>query len=259
MSTKVFERGTSQRQKWSTTLYESNARFVGDLAARAVELLDPRPGERILDIGCGDGYLTEKIAAAGAMMSGVDYSPELVAAAQARGLDVRVGNAEELDYFQEFDGAFSNAAMHWMRRADAVVRGVARALKPGGRFVGEFAGARNAYYIRQAVHEALTRRGFDAKEIDPWYLPEAGEYQEVLEGEGLIVSHIELFDRPVVIDYPVSDWIRTFGSPYLTVLDENECEPLLAEVTRQLAARLLGKDGRWTIDYTRLRFRAEKP
>lgn len=259
MSGKVFERGTSQRQKWSTTLYESNARFVGDLAARAVELLNPRSGERILDIGCGDGYLTEKIAATGATMSGVDYSPELVAVAQARGLDVRVGNAEEIEFFQEFDGAFSNAAMHWMRRADAVVRGVARALKPSGRFVGEFAGARNAYYIRQAVHEALTRRGFDAEEIDPWYLPEAGEYREVLEGGGLTVSHIELFDRPVVIDYPVRDWIRTFGSPYLTVLDEKERDPLLDEVTRQLAPRLLGKDGRWTIDYTRLRFRAEKP
>lgn len=256
---KVFERGTSKRQKWSPQLYESNARFVGDLAARAVELLNPRPGERIIDIGCGDGYLTEKIASTGALMTGVDYSPELVAVAQARGLDVRVGNAEELDFFQEFDGAFSNAAMHWMRRADAVVRGVEKALKPGGRFVGEFAGARNAYYIRQAVHDALTRRGFDAAEIDPWYLPDAYEYRDVLEGGGFIVSHIELFDRPVVVDYPVRDWIRTFGSPYLTVLDEQQRDPLLDEVTRQLAPRLLGKDGRWTIDYTRLRFRAEKP
>ncbi|AMV48773.1 class I SAM-dependent methyltransferase [Paraburkholderia caribensis] len=259
MISKTFQRGTSQHQQWSTSLYESNARFVGDLAARAVELLNPQPGERILDIGCGDGYLTEKIAATGAVMIGVDYSPELVATARARNLDVRVGNAEELDFFQEFDGAFSNAAMHWMRRADAVVRGIAKALKPGGRFVGEFAGARNAYYIRQAVHEALTHRGFDAEEIDPWYLPDEDEYREVLEGGGLIVSHIELFDRPVVIDYPVRDWIRTFGSPYLTVLDEHDRAPLLNEVTRQLAPHLLGKDGRWTIDYTRLRFRAEKP
>lgn len=259
MIQKVFERGTSQRQKWSPQLYENNARFVGDLAGRAIELLDPRPGERILDIGCGDGYLTERIAATGALMTGVDYSPELVAAAQARGVDARLGNGEEIGFFGEFDGAFSNAALHWMRRADAVVRGVEKALRPGGRFVGEFAGARNAYYIRQAVHEALTRRGFDAEEIDPWYLPEAQEYREVLESGGLVVSHIELFDRPVVIDYPVRDWIRTFGSPYLTVLPEQERDPLLDEVTCQLEPHLLGKDGRWTVDYTRLRFRAEKP
>ncbi|BAX62834.1 class I SAM-dependent methyltransferase [Burkholderia stabilis] len=258
MIQKGFERGTSQRQKWNPQLYEKNARFVGDLAARAIELLNPRPGERILDIGCGDGYLTEKIAAMGAMMTGVDYSPELVAVARERGIDARVGNGEEIEFSREFDGVFSNAAMHWMRRADAVVRGVENALRPGGRFVGEFAGARNAYYIRQAIHEALTRRGFDAEEIDPWYLPEEKEYREVLEGGGLVVSHIELFDRPVMIDYPVRDWIRTFGSPYLTVLPEDERDVLLDEVTRQLEPRLLGKDGRWTIDYTRLRFRAEK-
>ncbi|WP_223191173.1 class I SAM-dependent methyltransferase [Paraburkholderia panacisoli] len=258
MTGKMFVRGTSIHQKWSPQLYESNARFVGDLATGAVELLNPRPGERIIDIGCGDGYLTEKIASTGALMTGVDYSPELVAVARARGLDVRVGNAEEMDFFQDFDGAFSNAAMHWMPRADAVVKNVEKALKPGGRFVGEFAGARNAYHIRQAVHEALTRRGFDAAEIDPWYLPKVEEYRAVLEEGGFVVSHIELFDRPVVIDYPVRDWIRTFGSPYLTVLEEEARDPLLDEVTRQLAPRLLRNDGRWTIDYTRLRFRAEK-
>ncbi|KVD09433.1 hypothetical protein WI80_14105 [Burkholderia ubonensis] len=259
MTRKVFDRGTSQRQKWSPQLYENNARFVGDLAGRAIDLLNPLPGERILDIGCGDGYLTEKIAATGARLTGVDYSPELVEAAKARGLDVRIGNGEDLDFIEQFDGAFSNGAMHWMRRADAVVRGVERALVPGGRFVGEFAGARNAHYIRQAVHEALSARGYDAEEIDPWYLPEEQEYREVLEAGGLVVSHIELFDRPVVIDYPVRDWIRTFGSPYLTVLAEEEREPLLDDVTCQLAPHLLGNDGRWTIDYTRLRFRADKP
>ncbi|MFM0718710.1 methyltransferase domain-containing protein [Paraburkholderia strydomiana] len=255
----VFERGTSEHQKWSSELYESNARFVGDLADSAIQLLNPQAGERILDIGCGDGYLTEKIAASGAIMTGLDYSPELIAAAKARGLDTRFGNAEQMEFSNEFDAAFSNAALHWMRRADALVRGVEKALKPGGRFIGEFAGARNAYYIRQALHEALTRRGYKADEIDPWYLPESREYQEVLEAGGFRVAHVELFDRPVVIDYPVRDWIKTFGSPYLTVLPEEERGPMLDEITHQLTPRLLGNDGRWTIDYTRLRFRAEKP
>lgn len=254
----VFDRGTSELQQWSPVLYENNARFVGDLAAPAVNLLAPRAGERILDIGCGDGYLTEKIQACGAKVTGLDYSPELVAAAQARGLDARFGNAEALDFHEEFDGIFSNAAMHWMRKADAVAAGACRALKPGGRFVGEFAGARNAHYIREAVHELLAKRGIDPDEVDPWYLPTAEEYRAVLEGGGLRPELVSLFDRPVVIDYPIGDWIRTFGSPYLTVLPEQERGEFLDEVSRRLVPHLLGSDGRWTVDYTRLRFKAVK-
>lgn len=255
-----MNRGTSQLQRWSAQHYADNARFVGDLAGEAVRLLSPQPGERILDLGCGDGYLTERLAAAGADVVGFDYSPALVAVARARGLDARFGNAEELPFEDEFDGVFSNAAMHWMLRAGAVVEGVARALKPGGRFVGEFAGARNAQIIRREVHAALDRRGINSAEVDPWYLPTAEQYGDVLKAGGLVITHIELFDRPVTIDYPIGEWIRTFGSPYLTVLGDGQTEPaFLEEVTDRLKSELLGPDGRWSVDYTRLRFRAEKP
>ncbi len=256
--TQTFDRSTSMLQSWSPQLYDSNARFVGDLAGRALELLAVRPGERILDIGCGDGYLTQRILGMGAEVVGLDFSPELVGAARARGIDARLGNAEELVFDNEFDGVFSNAAMHWMRRADGVVRGVMRALRPGGRFVGEFAGARNARLIRAAVHDALDARGIDSAEVDPWYLPEADEYRAVLEAGGFHVASLELFERPVVIDYPISGWIQTFGSPYLTVLAPQDRAPFLAEVTEVLGPQLRGADGRWTVDYTRLRFRAEK-
>lgn len=258
MNAAVFTRSTSKLQAWSPQLYASNARFVGDLANKALDLLAVKPGDRILDIGCGDGYLTERIVALGAQVVGLDFSEELARAARERGLDVRLGNAEALDFDNEFDGVFSNAAMHWMRRADLVVAGVKRALRPGGRFVGEFAGARNARIIRGAVHEALARRGFDPAEVDPWYLPEEDEYRQVLEAGGLHVASIELFDRPVVIDYPIAGWIQTFGSPYLTVLKAEDRQPFLDEVTAELKPHLLGADGRWTVDYTRLRFRAEK-
>jgi trans-aconitate methyltransferase len=259
MATTTFDRSTSRIQAWSPARYQSNARFVSDLAQPAVDLLAIRPGDRILDLGCGDGYLTEKLAGLGARVVGLDFSPDLAAAARARGLEIHLGNGEELAFEAAFDGVFSNAAMHWMRRADAVVAGVRRALVPGGRFVGEFAGAENAAIIRQAVHAALDRRGLSSAEIDPWYLPDAAEYRSVLEDGGLRVTTLELFARPVVIDYPIAGWIETFGSPYLMVLPAEERAPFLAEVTEALRPRLLGRDGRWTVDYTRLRFRAEKP
>lgn len=140
-----------------------------------------------------------------------------------------------------------------------MVTGVVRALRSGGRFVGEFAGAGNAHHIRREVHDALERRGINAVDVDPWYLPTAEAYGQVLEEGGLCVSSIELFDRPVVLDYAIGEWIRTFGSPYLTVLGGEAAKvEFLGEVSQRLAPFLRGADGRWTVDYTRVRFRAEK-
>ncbi|PQP02818.1 MULTISPECIES: class I SAM-dependent methyltransferase [Pseudomonas] len=257
MTSSSFFRPASEQQ-WDASQYENNARLVAQLANGAVELLALKAGERVLDIGCGDGYLSEQLARQGAEVVGFDYSPEQVKAARLRGLDVRLGNAEELIFHQEFDAVFSNAAMHWMRRADQVAHGAFMALKPGGRFVGEFAGAENALLIRRAIHGALERRSVDAQDIEPWYLPTAGEYQRVLENAGFHVSFISWFERPLVLDYSIAQWIQTFGSPYLTVLPVEARADFLEEVTEELANDLLDSDGRWTVDYTRLRFRAEK-
>ena len=84
----------SEGQTWDPERYARTARFVADLGAPVVELLDPKPGERILDLGCGDGALTEKLAALGCDVVGVDGSPEQVAAARERGLDARVMDGE---------------------------------------------------------------------------------------------------------------------------------------------------------------------
>lgn len=255
----IVENSTSKIQRWSPELYDTKAKFVGDLAGEAVDMLDIKPGERILDLGCGDGYLSLKLAEKGADIVGVDFSPELVTTAKSRGIDARHYNGEELDFDNEFDSAFSNAAMHWMKRADTVADGIYRALKKGGRFVGEFAGKRNAEIIRNAVHESLDTMAIDSKRIDPWYLPDETEYRKVLEQAGFSVEEVTLFDRPVVIDYHVSDWIRTFGSPYLALLTEEQKVELLSEVSEKIKPFLFGANDKWTIDYTRIRFLAFKP
>ncbi|HYQ90618.1 MAG TPA: class I SAM-dependent methyltransferase, partial [Candidatus Competibacteraceae bacterium] len=147
------------RQHWEPERYRQQAAFVAEGGLPVLELLDPRPGERILDLGCGEGALTEKLMALGCQVIGVDSSPEQVAAARARGIDTRLMEGQHLLFKAEFDAVFSNAALHWMMPADAVIAGVWRALKPGGRFVAECGGEGNIKTIETALSMALERRG----------------------------------------------------------------------------------------------------
>ena len=171
-------------QSWDPERYARSARFVADLGVPLIELLNPRPGERILDLGCGDGALTEKLAAAcrgkrpaaAGGVIGIDSSPDQVAAARKRGLDVHVGDGQRLAYTNEFDAVFSNAALHWMPDGDAVLAGIWRALKPGGRFVAECGGAGNVSIIVSAVSRALRERGTDPEPLDPWVFPAPDDY-----------------------------------------------------------------------------------
>jgi trans-aconitate methyltransferase len=155
-------------QSWDPDGYSRNARFVSDLGAPVVELLAPGPGERILDLGCGDGALTEQLVAFGSTVLGIDGSAEQVAAARSRGIDAQVGDGEALTFDQELDAVFSNAALHWMKRPDEVIRGVWQALRPGGRFVAECGGYQCVATIAAAIYAALDRRGIDGDHLNPW-------------------------------------------------------------------------------------------
>ena len=236
--------------------YAANARFVPDLAAGVVDLLAPQPGERILDLGCGDGYLTEKLVAAGAQVVGVEPAADMLARARERGIDARAGHGEALDFTAEFDAVFSNAALHWMPEADAVVAGVARALKPGGRFVGEFGGHGNVAGVRAALHAALRRRGIDAAAADTWFFPTARAYGALLEAHGFTVELCTLFGRPTPIPGPLESWLDTFASGFMTHVTQADRPLLLAEVQDLLAPIMRDDQGIWTVDYVRLRFAA---
>ena len=247
------------RQSWDPQRYQDNAGFVARLGEPLLDLLQPRPGERILDLGCGDGALTEKLAASGAEVLGVDFSAEQIAAAKARGLTAEVGSGEELSFDQVFDAVFSNAALHWMQRPDRVVDGVWRALKPGGRFIAEMGGAGNVQSIREALVAGLNRRGYDGEAAVPWYFPSPEEYRGKLEGRGFAVPYIELIPRPTPLPGDISRWLATFGESFLRELPESERPALVDEVRDALEGPLSDGKGNWTADYVRLRFRAEKP
>jgi trans-aconitate methyltransferase len=249
----------SQPQTWDPERYARNARFVSDLGAPVVDLLDPQPGERILDLGCGDGALTAKLVDLGCRVVAVDSSKEQVAGARARGLDAHVGSGEDLAFDDEFDAVFSNAALHWMKRADRVIDGVWRALAPGGRFVAEMGGDGCVATIVAALAAALERRGHDARAANPWYFPTVADYRARLEARGFVVESIKLIPRPTPLPGDVTGWLETFAESFSSVLPARERAAFLAEVQEDLRASLCDAEGRWTADYVRLRFAARKP
>ena len=246
-------------QTWDADRYARNASFVAGLGSAVLALLAPRPGERILDLACGDGALTEKLVAAGAVVVGVDAGPDMVAAARRRGLDARVMGAERLTFESEFDAVFSNAALHWMKQPDLVIAKVRRALRPGGRFVGELGGHGNTAAVLTALIAVLARRGVDGVARSPWYFPTPGEYRERLEAAGFAVDSIELVPRPTPLPTGMAGWLETFTDSFFKPFASEERRKALDEVVDLLRPTLCDSRGNWTADYVRLRFAARLP
>jgi trans-aconitate methyltransferase len=248
----------SSAQTWDPATYAKNARFVSDLGSAVLELLEPRAGERILDLGCGDGVLTKRLVDLGCAVVAVDSSAAQIEAARRLGLDARVVSAESLPFDHEFDAVFSNAVLHWIKRADPMIAGVHRALKPGGRFVAECGGHGCVDKIRTALVQALDRRGIDGEARVPWYFPTPGDYATRLERAGFRVDSIALIPRPTPLPGDVTGWLETFAHSFLDGLSGDPRAEYLREVRAALEPQLRDGDGTWVADYVRLRFAATK-
>lgn len=246
-------------QQWHAESYARNARFVADLAAPVVALLAPKPGEDILDLGCGDGVLSLRIAESGARVTGIDPSPSLVAAAQAAGLDAVLGDGAALPYARRFDAVFSNAVLHWITDPDAVIASVARALRPGGRFVGEFGGHGNVAAIIVALRATARKYHLDESQVAPWFYPTPEEYAARLKRGGFHVDAIELIPRPTALPTGIAGWLETFRAPFFRLLPDDRREAIRQEIIDLLAPSLRDQVGNWTADYVRLRFAAHMP
>jgi SAM-dependent methyltransferase len=257
----------NQASRWSPADYATNAAFVPALGAAALDLLAAQSGELILDVGCGDGVLTEKIMASGARVIGLDASPEMVEAARSRGVDAFVADAQALDLesqegrFGQFDAAFSNAALHWMLDPDAVAAGVFSVLKPGGRFVGEMGGEGNIATLRAGIRAELIARGYPVPAEDPQWYPGTEEFSRLYSCAGFSQISAHLIPRPTPLPNGVAAWVKTFRAGWLEVAEvpEGERDEVAAAVERRLQPELQQPDGSWVADYVRLRFTMRKP
>ena len=249
--------------QWNAAEYDAKHAFVYEKAKGLVELLAPKAGERILDLGCGTGVLTTEIAGRGAEILGVDRSEEMIVQARKKSpaLPFETLDARELRFEAEFDAVFSNAVLHWIPEAEQVIAGVARALKPGGRFVAEFGGKGNIQRLVAGFHGAFSALGMrPPDEVGPWFYPSVAEYAGLLERHGLEVREASLFDRPTVLEEDergLENWIRVFRQTFLEKMGEENAQRWIREVERQCRAELF-KDGSWELDYRRLRIAAWK-
>lgn len=243
-------------QTWDPQAYERNGAFVHGLAGGVLEWLNARFGEIILDLGCGDGQLTQRVAATGAQVLGVDASAEMIAAARERGIEAELANAESLPFRDAaFDAVFSNAALHWVRNQDAMLAQVHRVLKPGGRFVAEMGGHGNVAAIRVALMAVLDRHGFGDREEGVNYYPTAETYSQRLKRHGFTVERIELIPRPTKLaEGGMKGWLRTFRRGVLDGLPPATQDAVVEETEELLARALRDEEGNWIADYVRLRF-----
>ncbi len=252
---------STPNQRWDADLYEDRHAFVWRHGASLVELLDPKSGERILDLGCGTGHLTAQIAAAGAAVVGMDHSAEMLAQARSAypNLEFVQGDARDFAFPEPFDAVFSNAALHWIKPPEAAARCVFNALRPGGRFVAELGGHGNVRRVEAALTAALEKTGVRSNE-SPMYFPRLSEYATVLEAAGLEVRSAVLFDRPTPLegDKGFRNWVEMFGRWALESVAEDRREDFL-RAAEDAARPELHRDGGWFADYRRLRVVAYRP
>ena len=252
----------AENSKWDADLYDEKHSFVWKMAAALIELLAAKRGERILDVGCGTGHLSDQIAATGAEVTAIDLSADMIARARAAhpAIHFEVADARKLNYVNEFEAVFSNATLHWINDPEAVAVSISRALRRGGRFVAEFGGRGNIAGLISAFRRAWENLRLPDAPSHPWYYPGIPEYSQLLERHHLEVTYAALFDRPTPLEDGKSglrNWLAMFAGPLLTDVPGDLREKLVSEIESEARYDLFHVD-HWIVDYRRLRIVAHR-
>ncbi|GAA4316970.1 methyltransferase domain-containing protein [Compostibacter hankyongensis] len=250
--------------QWNAGCYDERHGFVAEYGNVLLDLLDIRPGMEVLDLGCGTGHHAAKMAEQGAVVTGVDSSPDMIRQARLLypGINFKLQDATALSGEQQFDAVFSNAALHWMQEQEKVLAAVCGVLKPGGRFVAEMGGKGNVGLVTGAISAVLEKHGYKTQAARKvWYFPAPGAYAALLEQTGFVLRLLQYFDRETLLedaDNGVADWLMMFGGALFEGIPEAEQQDLAREA-QELLRPSCYRNGRWYADYRRLRFVAEKP
>ena len=239
--------------QWDAADYARVGRFVPALGQAALDLLDPQPGEHILDVGCGDGTLTLKIKEMGADVVGIDNSLSMIGAARAKGLDARLMDAAQLKFGEAFDAAFSNATLHWVLDKERAARAIWFALKAGGRFAGEMGGRGNLARLREGLDDELVARGYGPPTYAANWYPSVEEFTAIYQQAGFKDIDARLIERPTPLEHGVAAWVTTFRAGWLDRAGVPHEERL--SIAEAVAERV----GSTHADYVRLRFIMRKP
>ncbi len=246
-----------ETNQWNPKTYNKHTAFVSQLALPVVDLLEPKEGEKILDIGCGDGTLAVEIEHRGAKVIGIDMSAEMVEACRDNGIEAYIGSVTDLPYDNMFDALFSNAMLHWVKDARGAVQNIAKVLKNGGKFICEFGGEGNAYHLVSAMEEVFANHPEFGVFNNPWYFPSVEEYRALLESEGFRVEYIEIIPRPTPMD-DIANWLDIFANGVTLHLSSEQYEVFKEEVTEILKKKIYSGEEGWMLDYRRLRVKAIK-
>jgi len=259
----VSDGGNTQSSGWNAGLYDDKFSFIWEYGSNLIDLLDPQPGERILDLGCGTGHLTHVIERRGSDVVGTDHSADMIEQARANYPEIRfaVEDASNFTVDEPIDAVFSNAVLHWVRDAEGAVASMSAALKPGGRLVAEFGGKGNVRQIVDTTLAVLNDLGYSGRERrNPWFFPSIGEYTSLLERHGFETRSAVLFDRPTLLDSGIDGlalWLEMFGDSFVAGISAGARERIVAEIADRLRPTLF-RDGAWYADYVRLRVVALK-
>ena len=247
--------------KWNADKYAADFSFVYRYGEEVMQLLELPQGAEVIDLGCGNGALSQVLADKGYSVTGIDASAEQLALARKAHPDIRFIQADATSFTAEpADAVFSNAVFHWIDREQQpqLLSAVYNALKLGGQLVFEMGGAGNNRIIHRALSEQFGRLGRKYDVLK--FFPTIGEYSALLEAAGFDVRYALLFDRPTQLkgEHGVADWIELFCVNAFDGIDIEQRHRIALAAEQEVRGELF-HDGKWYADYVRLRMKAVRP